>query len=255
MNFLPQDVPQGLPEGTAPLPVPSGASSELLQQLQTLTWVDHTALAVLLVFFVIGLFKGLIWQVSRVAILVTAYVVSGRFGAPLASMLAPVAAAAPGAEPHAPSETTIYLAYVLLFLAVLIVLSLLAILLQKLAAKAGLGFFDRLGGGVLGVATGACVVLFLVFVMNMFFRDSQLAQAAETSHSLRLSKRAIDWLGDRVPDELRGVFELAPLHPPTTGAVLPGETGVAPLPGVAPAPESGEPVAPQVPGGASRPKK
>lgn len=250
VNFLPQDVPQGLPDGVH-LPVPGGASSELLQQLQTLSWVDHTALGVLLVFFVIGLFKGLIWQVSRVAILVTAYVVSGRFGAPLAGLLAPATAATPGAEASAPAETTIYLAYVLLFLAVLIVLSLLAILLQKLAAKAGLGFFDRLGGGVIGVATGACVVLFLVFVMNMFFRDSQLAHAAEASHSLRLSKRAIDWLGDRVPDELRGVFALAPLHPSLQ--TTPGENVLTPLPGVEP--EVGMPGETPGAGVPSKPKK
>jgi membrane protein required for colicin V production len=209
------------------------ASSELLQQLQTLSWVDHTALGVVLVFFVLGLFKGLIWQVSRVAILVCAYVVSGRFGGQIADWLAPGEAPAPGVEPQPASETTIYLAYVLLFLAVLIVLSLLAMLLQKLAAKAGLSFFDRVGGGLVGVATGACVVLFGLFVVNMFFRESQIAHAAEGSHSLRLSKRAIDWLGDKVPDDLRSVFALQPLQPLQPALRQPpGENPVAPLPGV-----------------------
>lgn len=210
----------------------AAVSTPLLSELQALTWVDHTALGVLLVFFVLGLFKGLIWQVSRVAILVVAYVVSGRYGSQLADLLAGAgkadAATAAGAEP-VPGETTIYLAYVLLFLAVLVVLSLLAMLLQKLAAKAGLGFFDRLGGGVLGVATGACVVLFGLFIVHMFFRESELALAAERSHSLQMSRRAIDWLGDKVPDELRSVFELAPLR---TAAA--GNGGLAPLPGAGP---------------------
>jgi uncharacterized membrane protein required for colicin V production len=190
---------------------------------------------VLLVFFVLGLFKGLVWQVSRIAILATAYVVAGRFGGDLAVVLAgpaegPAVAAAPAVAPPpgaegaaavpaavpaaAPGETTIYLAYVLLFVAVLVVLSLLAMLVQKLVAKAGLTFFDRLGGGVLGIATGACVVVFGLSLVNMFFRQSHLAMAAERSQSQRLSKRAIDWFGDRVPDELREVFALAPLHPP-----------------------------------------
>jgi uncharacterized membrane protein required for colicin V production len=239
--LLPQDVPVVAPQ-------PS-----LLQQLQTLGWVDHTALAVLGVFFVLGLFKGLIWQVSRIAILVAAYVVAGRFGSALAELLTPHSAAAAGTNvaapsggspavpgsiadltngvaavppaPDAPSDTTLYLAYVLLFVAVLIVLSLLAIVLRKLAAKAGLSFFDRLGGGVLGVATGACVVLFGLFVVHMFFQGSQLAIAAHGSHSLRLSKRAIDWLGDKVPDALREVLALAPLH-----AGPPGTSALAPLP-------------------------
>lgn len=257
VNLLPQDVPHVAPP------------SDLLHQLQTVTWVDHTALGVLLVFFVLGLFKGLIWQVSRIAILVAAYVVAGRFGADVANVLSrPPAAspaaeivpvvpsAAPATEVHAPAETTLYLAYVLLFLAVLVVLSLGAMLLQKLATKAGLGFFDRLGGGVLGVATGACVVLFGLFVVHMFFRGSQLAMAAEGSHSLRLSKRAIDWLGPRVPDELRELFALVPLH---SAATDPQDHSLAPLPGTSLAPEG--PVVPPPPGlpgstpGPERPKR
>jgi uncharacterized membrane protein required for colicin V production len=211
------------------------ATREVLQQLQSLSWVDHTALVVLLVFFVLGLFKGLIWQVSRVGILVVAYVVSGRFGHEVASWLSPGAtlpnsnAPQPGGEAGVNSdlvigETTLYLAYVALFLVVLIVLSLLAILLQKLAAKAGLGFFDRLGGGVIGVATGGAVVLFGLFVLHMFFRDTKLAIAAEHSHSLRISRQAIDWLGDKVPDALRAVFSLSPLRTPVIepGPTLPG---------------------------------
>lgn len=196
-----------------------GASEELVHALQTLEWVDQTALGVLLVFFVLGLFKGLIWQVSRIGILVAAYVVSGRYGSQLADWLS--RPAEPGGVDD-PSTTTIYLAYCLLFLAVLVVLSLLAIALQRLATKAGLGFFDRLGGGVLGLATGAGVVVFAVFVVNMFFRGSQLAHAAERSHAARLSRRFVEALGPRVPAELRQVFALPPLPgaesaPPPTG--------------------------------------
>lgn len=201
----------------------AAAGTDFLQQLQMLGWVDRTALAVLLVFFVLGLFKGLIWQISRVAILVVAYVVAGRFGQPLGELLArtpAVGGTAPGAgaPPPDPPETTLYLAYVLLFVAVLVVLSLVAIVVQKLAKQVGLGFFDRLGGGVLGVATGACIVLFGLFVVHMFFPRSQLALAAEASHALRLSKGAIDSLGSSVPDDLRRVFELTPLQAPAAPA-------------------------------------
>lgn len=193
------------------------AGADVIQQLQWLGWVDRTAIAVLVVFFVIGLFKGLIWQVSRIVILVAAYGIAGRYGAAVGDLLArtPAVGGSAGPGPVDTPDTTLYLAYVLLFLAVLVVLSLLAMLVQKLAAKAGLGFFDRLGGGVVGVATGGCVVLFGLFVVHMFFRGSKLAEAAEASHSLRLSRRAIDWLGQTVPDDLRSVLALQPLSSPT----------------------------------------
>ena len=203
----------------------ASTTDTVVTSLQSLGWVDKTALAVLLVFFVLGLFKGLIWQVSRIGILVAAYIVAGRFGQDVARMLgvklhepAPVGAegakggtlgAISAAVPQ--GETTLYVAYCLLFVGVLIVLSLLAMLIKKLADRAGLGFFDRLGGGVLGVATGACVVLAGVFGIHMFFPSSQLAQAAGESHSLRWSQQAIGWLGEAVDDDLRSVLSLQPL--------------------------------------------
>jgi uncharacterized membrane protein required for colicin V production len=217
----------------------SAEAPQLLQQLQHLGWVDHTAIAVMLVFFVMGLFKGLIWQVSRIGILIVAYVAAGRLGASVGNWISRTpavggTATAVTADPVRQAaadtpETTLYLAYVLIFLVVLIALSLLAMLLQRLAQKAGLGFFDRLGGGLLGIATGGCVVLFGLFVVNMFFSGSQLANAAESSHALRLSRRAIDLLGEGVPDELRTVIALAPLHAAAPGAApsAPGD----PLPG------------------------
>lgn len=208
-------------EPQVPQPAP-GQGMALLQQLELLGWVDRTAIAVLVVFFVIGLFKGLIWQTSRIAILVVAYVVSGRFGQTVGDMIArkhaePPAPGAPMATavPVDTPDTTLYLAYVVLFLGVLVILSLVAMILQRLAARAGLGFFDRVGGGMLGVATGSCIVLFGLFVVGMFFKGSALAQAAETSHSLRLSRLGIDWLGRKVPDELRTVLQLAPLEAST----------------------------------------
>jgi uncharacterized membrane protein required for colicin V production len=229
--------------GQDPNPTTTLADPSVWEQLQHVGWVDRTAFAVLLVFFVLGLFKGLIWQVSRVGILLAAYVLSGRYGRQLGDWLAGSAEVVPPpAQPGTGAgtveaaaiaaletpETTLYLAYVAIFLAVLIVLSVAAILLQKLARKAGLGFFDRLGGGVIGLATGACVVLFAVGVVQMFFRDSQLAMAAESSHSLRLSQRALDTLGPRVPDELRAVYRLEPL----TAPVVPVEADDRPGQGV-----------------------
>jgi uncharacterized membrane protein required for colicin V production len=220
--------------------VPGAADVQhAMHELATLTWVDHTALAVLLVFFVIGLFKGLIWQVSRIGILAAAYVVSCRFGNDLAALFARTPAVGGDASAPAPTETTLYLAYVLLFLAVLVALSLLAIVLQRLADKAGLTFFNRLGGGLVGVGTGGAVVLFALFVVHMFFGGSPLAEAAERSYARRLSRQAIDLLGPRVPDELRAVFDLPALRTPS---ILPddpmsgsdGGNGLQPLPAQGP---------------------
>jgi membrane protein required for colicin V production len=215
-----------------PTTTSTSTGTEFLHQLELLGWVDRTALAVLAVFFVIGLFKGLIWQVSRIGILVAAYVLAGRYGAAVGAFLArtPAVGGQDGPDPVDTPGTTLYLAYVLVFLAVLVVLSLLAIVVQKLAVKAGLGFFDRLGGGLLGFATGACVVLFGLSIVNMFFRGSQFAVAAESSHSLRLTRQAIGLLGASVPDDLRLVFALAPLQEPPRDDLAPGDAPIGEFP-------------------------
>jgi membrane protein required for colicin V production len=254
--------PQDASAPAAPLPVAAGGT-DLVALLQALGWVDVTALSVLFAFFVLGLFKGLIWQVSRVGILLAAYAVCARFGGSVGEWLArsPSVGGDPLHQGDTP-ETMLYVAYVLVFVGVLVVLSLLAILLQRLAARAGLGFFDRLGGGLLGVATGACVVLFGISLVHMFFRGSQLAAATDESHSLRLSRTAIDWLGPNVPDELRTVFALQPLRSPAPaggdglpGTAPAGDAPVAlPAPGAEPDPAPGggappdEPPRPNAPG-------
>ncbi len=175
--------------------------------LTNLGWIDATALGVLAVFCVLGLFKGMIWQVSRVAILVAAYYGAMEFGAPFAEVL--VAWTHTGSEPPTADQdmTAQCIAHVLLFLFVLVGLSLFALLLQSLAKKAGLGFYDRLFGGVLGTATGALVVLVLMTGVLLFLPpESRVAVAAHESHSLRLLQDGIAELGPATPPALRRVF-------------------------------------------------
>ncbi|MEY4830000.1 MAG: hypothetical protein RLZZ562_1796 [Planctomycetota bacterium] len=175
--------------------------------LTNLGWIDATALGVLAVFCVLGLFKGLIWQVSRVAILVAAYYGAMEFGGPFAEVL--VAWTHTGSEPPTADQdmTAQCIAHVLLFLIVLVGLSLFALLLQSLAKKAGLGFYDRLFGGVLGTATGALVVLVLMTGVLLFLPpESRVAVAAHESHSLRLLQDGIAELGPATPPALRRVF-------------------------------------------------
>ena len=197
---------QGQAPGSLPTPAHAPTADAVVASLQHLGWIDITALTVLLVFFVLGLFKGIVWQVSRVVILAAAYTLSARLGQPLAELLLRWTHSGPNPPTEDQQQTAFYIGCVLLFVGVLVVLSLFALLLQKLINKAGLGFYDRLFGGVLGVGSGAIVVLFLLTAVYMFFPQSGVAAAATSSHSLELSRKAVDLMGPVVPDELRRVF-------------------------------------------------
>ncbi len=210
-------------------------------------------MGVLAVFFVLGLFKGLIWQVSRVAILVAAYYGALEFGEPFARLLVDWTHTSPEAPSEQQETTALCIAFVLLFLFVLVGLSLFALFVQSLARKAGLGFYDRLFGGVLGTATGALVVLVLMTGVLMFLPPgSQVAQAAQGSHSLRLLQGGIERLGPVAPPALRSVFCAA--HPPAErdgqGAV---DDGATPRDGGMPVEATGDRDAKPVDGGSLLP--
>ncbi len=176
--------------------------------LASIEWIDWTAIVILSVFFVMGLFKGFVWQASRMLSLVAGFVVAGVYGERGAAVIhrwfgggAPV------------SGATVYLAYVVIFLAVVVVLSLMAYFIQKLVRKSGLGFYDRVCGGFLGVATGACVMIFILSIIYMFLDDFAIAEAARRSKSMTISQKTLRTLGDVVPRPMQQVFGVEEARP------------------------------------------
>ena len=175
----------------------------MAEDLYTLGWIDLTAAAIILVFFVLGLFRGLVWQVSRVATLVLAYILAGWLGTALARAIGPwfPAETAP--------EVPRYIAYFLVFLVVLIALSLLAKFIHRLIQQSPLSFYNRLGGGLLGVATGwLCVIAGLTGVQMangaLQFGDG-VAEAAAQSHSRSISDTMLQRTGSLLPEDWQAV--------------------------------------------------
>ena len=174
--------------------------------LEAVSLVDWTAIAVLAVFFVLGLFRGLVWQVARIASLLLSYAAACIWGKPLAHELR-------GWFPDGTDESVrFYVAAMLLFVAVMIVVSVFALLIQRLMQGTVLRFYDRVAGGVLGVATGALVCLagfsVLFGVMHALgSTDGNIVQAAERSRSLQFGHTMLRAAADALPPEWRAVPE------------------------------------------------
>ncbi len=166
--------------------------------LDSLTWIDLTALAIVIVFLVLGLFRGMVWQISRVATLLVAYVLSGWFGPSVAGWTATWFPE--GAAPEVPQ----YVAYFLIFLVALIVLSLIAAIVHKMVQKSPLSFVNRIGGGVLGVATGWLIVMALLTGVQMAHDTvgfgGSIAKAASTSRSSEVSDAVLRGTSTVLPD-------------------------------------------------------
>ena len=175
-----------------------------LAQLDSIAWIDWTAMVLLAVFFILGLFKGFVWQVSRIATLVAAWFLAGHYG--------PQGAELCGGwfDPAAtPAELPLFLSYAILFILAVVLLSLVAWLLQKLVKESGLTSADRLGGAFLGLCTGGVgVVVLLAGLLMLLPNDFAIVQAATRSHSMRFSQQALKLMGDTVPEPVQRVFKV-----------------------------------------------
>jgi len=134
---------------------------------------DVALLVVACVLVVIGMLKGLVRILIGIAALVAAFALAARYHQPLADRLQWI---------DVPDEPLMLLAYVLIFIGVMLAGGLTAALVRKLVKAAMLSWADRLAGAALGLAaatlTAALLVLPLVAYSpyrDRLLRDSVLA--------------------------------------------------------------------------------
>src|SRR5215471_6495964 len=118
-----------------------------------MTVFDYVVLAIVALSILISVVRGLVREVLALAAWAVGFIVASLFAADVAALLAP----------QVPDERVrLLLAFAGLFLAALLVMSLLALLVSRLMKGAGLGLEDRVLGGVFGLARGVLVVTVLV---------------------------------------------------------------------------------------------
>lgn len=123
-----------------------------------MNWLDVILLLPLLVGLVRGLMRGLISEIIAIVVVILG-VIGARYAAPPFSawLLQQFAW---------PQGVCDVVAYTLIFLAIAIILSLLAKLLTKFLRAIHLGWANRLFGGLFGIVKYGILVLVAVFVMD-----------------------------------------------------------------------------------------
>ena len=123
--------------------------------MPTLDWIF---LAVLLVSFLVGAWRGLVYEILSLANWIAAFVLAQLF-APAAAHWLPM---------QGGTEVVRYaIGFVLVFIAALFVGGMLAFLIRKLVAAVGLRPVDRVLGAVFGLVRGVVVLLALSVVVGM----------------------------------------------------------------------------------------
>jgi membrane protein required for colicin V production len=123
-----------------------------------LGWVDITLLTILSVSVLVGLWRGLTFEVISLLGWLVAFVIANSCGPMLADVL-PVAP--PG------SGLRMWICYALVFFFVLISCALLARMLRALISATPLSAVDRLLGGVFGVVRGALVLVIVATLVSL----------------------------------------------------------------------------------------
>ena len=159
-----------------------------------MTGFDFAVIAILLVSLLFGLWRGLVYEVLSLAGWPVAFLLSRLFAGDVAPMM-------PGAQ----ETMRVTLAYAVVFVAALIVWGALAWLLSRLVKAVGLGWLDRVLGGLFGVLRGGLVILVLVWLAGMtavpdqpFWRD---AQTSKTAEDVALLTKV--WLPDNIAQRVR----------------------------------------------------
>ena len=123
-----------------------------------MNWLDVLIVLPLLFGLVRGLMRGLVSEVIAIVV-----VVLGALGS---RMLAPSFAAWLLRQFAWPDEVCDVVAYVLIFLAIAIALSVLAKILHRFLQAIHLGWANRLLGGLFGACKYGIIVLIIVFAMD-----------------------------------------------------------------------------------------
>lgn len=140
-----------------------------------MTAFDFAVIAILLASLMLGLWRGLAYEIFSFLGWPVAYLLSKFFASSVAPMM-----------PIAQEAMRMAVAYVVIFIVGLIAWSMLVFVLSKLVNAMGLGGLDTILGSVFGLVRGAMVVIALVCLAGLtkiperpFWRDAQTSKVAE----------------------------------------------------------------------------
>ena len=143
-----------------------------------MTWFDYAVIAIVGLSVLLGVIRGVVREIAALAGWAAALILSGLFAPELAQWL-PIALS--------PVMKAV-IAYLVIFLAVLLLSGLAGVLLAKLFRAAGLGITDRAVGALFGVLRGALIVFVGVMLAGLtslpkepFWREAALSGPIETA--------------------------------------------------------------------------
>ena len=168
-----------------------------LVNLDQIIWVDAVVIAALVLSFGFGIFRGIVREVLSLSSWIVSIWLAYLYGDNLAIMIVPWIES---------ERLSGLIGYVLVFVAVLVLLSMVGALLFKIFRVSEHSGTDRFLGGLFGCLRGVVIVTVLLFMAEWtpatgqaWFRDSQI---------VRYSGAPLTWFKSKVVDQLNlGSFQ------------------------------------------------
>lgn len=158
----------------------------------TLSWIDWVGVALAGCFLLLGLIRGLWWQVIRLVGLIAAVALARILAGPWGTALEEASQMSP--------EVATGIVWVGLLLAGIAITALVGILGKKTLQAMKLGLVDRFGGALAGLATGVIVHLAFLVVLAHIGPQPWTQQTLEGTYS----RKVLQTLTTRWPVLTRG---------------------------------------------------
>lgn len=161
-----------------------------------MTSFDYTILLIIGISIIVSMMRGAVREVLAIAGWIVAIYVAKTYAVQLLPLL----------PTDIPTEQLrILAAYVIVFLSVLLISSLLTIALSSLIKKIGLNWVNRFLGAIFGFARGLLIVCVLVFLAGLTSlpKDARWTNAMLSSPLEALVKSALPWLPQMVAKHVK----------------------------------------------------
>lgn len=161
-----------------------------------MTSFDYLVLAILGLSILLSVMRGLVLEVLSIVTWVLAFFVAKSYASQLVPMM-------PEAIPTEPLR--VMAAFLMVFLATLLISSLLSIALASLFKKLGLDWLNRLLGGLFGLTRGIIIVCLLVFLAGMtdLPQDERWRDAMFSAPFEALVGRIMPWVPDNISQYIK----------------------------------------------------
>src|SRR5262245_60839936 len=151
-----------------------------------MTLFDYSVLVIVGLSVLFGIIRGLVREVLSLVAWIAAFVAANFLAGEVAAVLP---------KGWATEELRLLIGFMVVFLIVLVVMSVLAILASKLVKSAGLAWEDRAFGGTFGLARGLLMMIILVLLAGLTSLPRQAAWRNALMKDVleATAKRVADW--------------------------------------------------------------